>query len=241
MNEPSLLDSVLPLIHPHLKSLWHAVNQPCAFYARGSATISSPGGTHQPWDMDFMLFVAGGAAMAARAVAATIAQIRKDFPALPHSDISVVPADRSYPQNLHALLLLGESGRLLFGEDLRLPPTVFRQHRHAIRRYAQEASGARLIAFEKCEDSEEQAKRAPHLAKSVLRLGGLLRLGEQCFSRNPEECASWLQTVSPNSSDATTVLLRSLATSVEPTGLAKACRQILTDMDQAFLHDLQQD
>jgi hypothetical protein len=241
MDERSLLDSVLPLIDRHLETLWFSVRQPLAFYARGSATMQLTGQTQEPWDMDFMLFVASERTTAACAAAATMSKILQDFPNLPHPDISVVLADRSCPQNLHALLLLSESGRLLFGEDIRPSPTFFVEHRHAIRQYAQEASAARLKAFESCQDREEQDKRAPHLAKSVLRLGGLLRLGQQFFSRNPEECASWLKTISLNSSDSVTLLLRSLATGVEPTDLANGCRQILTDANRAFLHDMQRD
>ena len=241
MNEPSLLDRALPFIHWHLEMLWLVVDQPCAFYARGSATLPLPSRTHEPWDMDFSLFVVDEIASATRAAAATMLHIRKDFPNLPHPDIRVVQTDRTCPQYMHALLLLGESGRLLFGEDLRQPSTLFQQHRYAILRYAHEDSAARLIAFENCNDPEEKAKRAPHLSKSMLRLGGLLRLRNQSFTRNPEECASWLQTISENSSDAATLLIGSLAKGVEHSSLANACRQILADVNRAFLHDIQQD
>jgi hypothetical protein len=241
MNESSLLDRVLPIIHRHLEMLWLAVDQQRAFYARGSATLPSPCLTHEPWDMDFLLFVVGEVTLATRAAAVMMVQIRKDFPDLPHPDIRVVQTDLSCPQNMHALLLLSESGHLLFGEDLRQPSTFFQQHRHAIFRYAQEGSTARLIAFENCKDKEEKLKRAPHLAKSMLRLGGLLRLRNQSFSRNPEECASWLQTISANSSDAATLLVRSLTKGVEPSSVANACRQILADVNQVFLDDIQRD
>jgi hypothetical protein len=241
MNEPSLLNSVLPLIYQHLEKLWLAVYQPQAFYARGSATMPPTGQAHEPWDIDFILLVACKETTAARAAAVTMAQIHQDFPALPLSDIRVVTADRACPQYMHALLLLGESGCLLFGKDLRPSSTFFREHRHAIFRYVQEACAARLLAFEDCKDSKEQVKRAPHLAKAVLRLGGLLRLGKQCFSRSPEECACWLQTVSPHSTVPATLLLLSLAGGVEPTELTNACRQILADVNRVFQHDMHQD
>ncbi len=227
MSDMTFLDSAIPLIQVHLDELWRACEQPHALYARGSAILPTGQLVYQPWDMDFVLFVSANEALAAHMGVVTMTKIRESASNLPPPDISIVRYNRTSPETLYALLLISECGRLIFGEDCRLPVTLFPKHHHAIGQHVLKVCKARYISFEQCSDPVEQQKRAPHLAKSVLRLGGLLRLQEGRFTRKPKECATFLNNVYPLVEESSTTLLQSLETPIEPKVLANACHRIL--------------
>lgn len=239
MNNKAFLDSATPSIQGYLEELWRACEQPCALYARGSTILPTGRLEHQPWDMDFVLFVAANEALATHMATETMAKIRGSASNLPPPDISIVRDDLTSPETLYALLLISVDGRLILGEDCRLPVTFFLKHSHAIWQYALNVFKSRLISFERCCNPAEQQKRAPHLAKSGLRLGGLLRMQEGNFTRKPKECATSLSKMYPLIGGSCTLLLRSLEAPIEPRVLAEACHRILLMVNGTFMNDQQ--
>lgn len=237
MDDTAFLDSAYPLFQEHLAELWRLAEQPRAMYARGSAILPKSTLVHEPWDMDFVLFVSTNEELTARMATLTMDKIRKCASALPPPDIRIVHDDCAWPESLFALLLVSDGARLLFGEDHRLPITFFPVHSHTIWQYALKISRSRLESFVNCSNPSEQKRRAPHLAKSVLRLGGLLNLQKGGFSRQPEECAVWLSNLSPQLDDDIFQLMHCLETVVDPNIIAESCRRILPVIKRAFLND----
>lgn len=237
VTEKTFLDSAFALLHQYFEELWCATEHPHALYARGSINLPICKLMHRPWDMDFVLFVTDNETAASHMASITMRKIIESVPKLPPPDISVVRYDNTSPKCLHTLLLIAGDGNLLFGEDCRLPLAFFSKHRHAIYRYAVEISISRLALFKQCTNVVEQQKRAPHLAKSFLRLGGLLKLHQGNFTRKPEECAVWLTNMCPIVWESSTLLLQSLNTIIEPKLLADACSHILHVVNGALMND----
>jgi hypothetical protein len=73
--------------------------------------------------------------------------------------------------------------------------------------------------------------------KSVLRLGGLLRLHEGYFTREPSECATLLTEVNPLMDGTIELLLGGLQSPVEPIVLAEACHNIIGFINRNFSGD----
>lgn len=240
MDEEIFLDSILPHIQEHLERLWHTCKQPRALYARGSAILPIGQLVHQPWDIDFVLFVDGDEAHANNIVTTTITNILRSDSGLPLPDIRVICHNTNSPEVLYALLVVSAESVLLFGEDCRLPINFFQENYYIILQYALRICKSRLKLFEKCHDSIEQQRRAPHLAKSVLRLGGLLRLQDGIFTRKPEECIILLNKMHLHTAKSSALLLISLEAAIEQKTLAEACHFIINLVSGLFVNDQQQ-
>ena len=240
MSEKTFLDSNILHMQVHLEELWHACKQPRALYARGSAILPVGHLEHQPWDIDFILFVNGSETHANHMVTATIANILRSNSYLPPPDIKVICHSITSPEALYALLVVSTEGRLFFGEDCRLSIDFFQDNKYVIWKYALSNCMSRLNLFEKCCNSTEQQRRAPHLAKSVLRLGGLLELQDGSFTRKPKECAVLLNKMHIHAVECGTLLLTSLETPIYPKLLVEACHFIIKTVSELFVNDQQQ-
>ncbi len=217
--------------------MWRAYEQPKALYARGSATLPMGSLVHHPWDMDFVLFVAKDEDLATRIASLTMTKMRSGLPNLPPPDITVVRDDCTAPETLYMLLLISLDGVLLRGENRRFPITYFVKHQYTIWQYALKICKLRLISFDRCSDPREQQKRAPHLAKALLRLGGLLELQDGGFTRNPKECAGLLNRIYPQTKGSSIVLLRCLEVPIEANILSDACHHILIVVSRENMND----
>lgn len=237
MDEEIFLDSILPHIQEHLEGLWHTCKQPRALYARGSAILPIGQLVHKPWDIDFILFVDSDEAHANYAAETTITNIIKNNPYLPPLDIRVICHSIAHPESLYALLVISTEGRLFLGEDCGLPINFFQENYFVILRYALQTCKSRLNSFEKCRNPTEKQKRAPHLAKSVIRLGGLLRLLSGRFTRKPKECAALLNEMCLHTADRSVLLLTSLGTAIEPEVLIEACYFVINLVSGLLVND----
>jgi hypothetical protein len=239
MGEEVFLDSILPHIQAHLERLWYNCKQPRALYARGSAILPIGQLVHQPWDIDFVLFIDGNEAHANNIVTNTTTNIVRSYSGLPPPDIRVILHNTNSPEALYALLVVSTEGRLFFGEDCRLPINFFQANYYSIFQYALRICKSRLKLFEKCHDSIEQQRRAPHLAKSVLRLGGLLRLQDGSFTRKPEKCAILLNKMHLHTAKSSALLLISLEAAIEQKTLIEACHFIINLVSGLFVNGQQ--
>jgi hypothetical protein len=237
MDEEIFLDSILPYIQDHLEGLWHTCKRPRALYARGSSILPIGQLVHQPWDIDFILFVDGNEAHANYLAETTIANILKNILHLPPLDIRVICHSITSPESLYALLVISTEGRLFLGEDCGLPINFFQENYYVILQYALRTCKSRLNLFEECRNSTEKQRRAPHLAKSVLRLGGLLRLQGGSFTRKPKECAALLNEMCLHTTDSSVLLLTSLGTAIEPETLVEACYSIINLVSGLLVND----
>lgn len=232
MSNKTFLDSTLPSIQGYLEELWECCEQPRAIYARGSILLPMDSLVHIPWDMDFVMFVSANEDVARRAAIAIMSKISVHEAHLPPPDISVFNDNYYFPETMYALMMISKNGKFLWGDDCRVLDSIFTENHTAISQYALSVCIKRLNSFISCVDSAEQQKRAPHLAKSVLRLGGLLRLQDGFFTRKPTECAILLTKENSLIGSHADVLMESLNASVEPETLITACNQVLSWMNR---------
>lgn len=227
MCNKTLLDSALPIIQEHLEELWNSCEKPRALYARGSSILPTELLIYTPWDIDFVLFVSVNEELATRTATEIMSKIRKSAPSLPPPDIKILSDNFYLPESLSALLLVSADGKLILGDDCRLSKAIFPEYHNIIFQHALKVSEARLTSFKECTNHVEQQKRAPHLIKSVLRLGGLLKLHEGYFTRQPSECATLITKVNPSMYGTIEMLLGSLQSPVDPKFLSEACHNII--------------
>lgn len=226
MNSSSLpdIEGFLPSLLSALRSLWFSVDSPLALYLRGSAI--DPGETN-PWDVDFVLIVGGDKKGACKAADFTSLDIMKRFPDLPPVDISVLCENESSDSFISGVLLLSHSSKLIFGKDFRRSINDFHNLKDRVVNYTVLSASMRVESFDDCNDPIEKNKRAPHLAKSVLRLGGVMRIDEALFSRSPVECSEWLLAKHPILMNDVSVLMESIEKKKEITGMRCSCLSII--------------
>ena len=233
MNSLSFSDieDFLPSLIIFLRSLWFSIDSPVALYLRGSAI--DPGET-TPWDVDFVLIVGGDKKGACEAANFTALAIMKRFPDLPPVDISVLCEDESSDSFIFSVLLLSHRSKLIFGKDFRRSINYFYNLKARVVNYAVLSASMRLESFDDCKDLVEKNKRAPHLAKSVLRLGGVMRIDEALFSRSPVECSEWLLAKHPNLMSDVAVLMESVEKKKVITGMGRSCLSIIKAVTEAI-------
>lgn len=233
MNSSSLpdIEGFPPSLISSLRSLWFSVDSPLALYLRGSAI--DPGETN-PWDVDFVLIVGGNKERACKVADFTSLTIMERFPDFPPVDISVLCESEGSDSFISGILLLSHGSKLIFGKDFRRSINDFCNLKDRVVNYALLSASIRLESFDDCKDQVEKNKRAPHLAKSVLRLGGVMRIDEALFSRFPVECSEWLLARHPNLINDVSVLMESVEKKKEITGMGRSCLSIIKSVSEAI-------
>ncbi len=197
------------VISPFINELWGDCPNKVALFVRGSSLIHTEISAFKPLDIDILLFVRGDKRKANSIAKKTEKNIHKAYPLIPNLDIKIIDCSIATPESIFNTLIASQTGKLLAGKDLSLPISHFKKFRRELIHFSLNQAKAKLECVIKTSDSAIQKQRLPHLSKSILRIGGLLRLNEGFYTRSPYESAQILCEFVPNASSYITVILES--------------------------------
>lgn len=231
----SHLDIMLPIIREHLAMLWRSCESPTSLYARGSAVTPISKLDHRPWDIDFLLFLPKTDPSVSRVVSEVIRIIELEELTIPSVDIRIVVDKYPCPSTLLAMLLIANDGQRIFGSELARPVSHFSAYGRSICLYAARENAVRLGKFERCFCISERQQRSPHLAKAVLRMGGLLNICEGRFTRSPNECALLISKACPRIERSVSLLLEAVGGNCDSAELIMASHSVLGAFSQELI------
>ncbi|PVZ64512.1 hypothetical protein DC094_19560 [Pelagibaculum spongiae] len=174
----------------------------------------------------------------ARLIARKIAKkCHKIYPLIPYLDIKIIDYSLETPESIFNTLLVSQTGQLLAGEDLSQPISYFKNSSRELIQFSLDEAEAKFESVLKTSDLLIQNKRLPHLSKSILRIGGLLKLNEGVYVRSPSEGALALCELSPKTLKDITIILDSFEKQTPSEILFKSFVKILKMIKEEFCYD----
>ncbi len=223
----SYFDSIKKSLAPFIDELWFEIPRSVSLYIRGSSLIPIEYSVCEPLDIDVLLFVLGDTNEAKKITQKISESANKACPSIPHLDIKVVDCSKRTPEYLFNILLISQTGKVLYGEDLSLPIWRFKTLQQKLVLFAVMQAEAKLDSVAKTNNLEILIQRLPHLSKLILRIGGLLKLSESFYTRSPSESALVLCETFPETTHYVNVLQHNFEMSVLPDSLLKSHCKIL--------------
>lgn len=229
-------DAIERFISPLINELWGYCPNKIALFVRGSSLIHTDTSTPKPLDIDILLFVLGDTEKACLIARETAKKCHRAYPLIPHLDIKVVDCSITTPESIFNTLLASQTGQLIAGKDLSLPISQFKNNHHELVQFSLDKAEAKLDSVIKTTDLFIQKQRLPHLSKSILRIGGLLKLNEGFFTRSPSEGALILCELVPKTINDVTVILESFEIQTSPKALFRSYVEVLNMIKEKYCH-----
>lgn len=176
---------------------------PClSLYLRGSFISEN---IFNPLDIDFVLFVENKENYDDFFRNSFVDFVSDTFPGYPLADLSIYSNNLASPESLYGQILICNSSKLVVGRDNRVNKIIIYRKTNIIIDYYIKHCNNKIIVFSNCSRCEAE-QRSPHLAKAVLRLGGLLLMKRGMFSRDVEECSNEILNEIPSLSSSISML-----------------------------------
>lgn len=157
--------------------------------------------------------------------------VSENFPEYPHADISVYSNNLANPKSLYGRLLISNSSLLILGKDSRINLHRIYIEKNRLFNYYINHCNERIVDFSNCSLCEAE-KRAPHLAKAVLRLGGLLLMTRGRYSRDVVECSDELLDKLPGLDSSISALKKTFNDTVNIDLALKSSKLILIEFEK---------
>lgn len=217
--------NTLSLVDSELSKFWSGINGRVSMYARGSAVRPE---THNPLDLDIALFVTKEHEENSAKCRDFSFAMSSKYNALPAFDFSVFNYDQLSGETAFGRLLVSDAALLIFGEDIRISLSELRKKKIEISLHVLNGCFSRLQNFLNCHDSKEIQLRTPHLAKSILRLGGMLSFyNGNYFTRDSSKSSSVLLALFPSLKKDIDTLLSSFTNDINKDLTSRAAKNII--------------
>lgn len=220
-----VISSALSLVDSELSMLWSGINDRVSMYARGSAVRLE---THNPLDIDIVLFVNKDHEESSVKCKKFSFAMSSKYDSIPTFDFSVFNYDQLSGETAFGRLLVSDSALLIFGEDIRISLSELRKQKTDISLHVLDRCCSRLLNFLNCHDPKEIKLRTPHLAKSILRLGGILSFYDgNYFTRDSYKSSSVLLAQFPSLKKDIDTLLSSFTIHISKDLTSRASENII--------------